>query len=404
MPPAEEASIREVLETAYDAGGGGGAQPAEPPAETAQPPAPVDHPAPVEPAAQAAEAPVAEPTEKTSAAGRDEHGRFTAKPKETSAAAKPTAKDAPSAKLAGQRATGGPPGGARQEGVLSPARAEPPATPPPDAAEPLRAPQSWKPAAREKWSGLPEDIKSEVLRVDREVRAAMQESAEAKRSWQAFRDVVSPFEGMIRAEGGEPLRAVASLLQTAAALRTAAPGHKAQLIASIVRSYGVPIDALDQALAGQAPGVGAGGAPGGGELRDPRFDQFLAQLEASKAQRQQELATRLQKELADFAQAHEFFEDVRADMARLVRSYAEDGVSLSLDDAYQRAVRMNPELAEVLRQREAAKAANASQASTQRAATAAASVKSTPSGATGGEGAQTVRAALEAAYSAASGR
>jgi hypothetical protein len=315
---------------------------------------------------------------------RDEKGRFAPKAAQTEAP-KPGGESAtPAPKEAAPVATPAPQVG------------QPSQTPAPEA----KAPQSWKPAAREHFARLPPEVQAEVVRRERETATVLQEAASARKLEAEFRQTVAPYEAMIRAEGGEPLKAVASLLQTAAALRTAPPHHKAQLVASLVKTFGVPVEALDAALVGEAPQQGQA-AP---EYRDPRVDQLFAQMQQAQHHRQQSLVQRSQQELETFAAGREFVDDVREEMADLLEVAAKRGVALSLEDAYNRAVQLNPDISAVLKQREAAKAATNAQASTQRARAATSSVKSQPAGAPHAPQSRGLRDDLEAALAAQSGR
>jgi hypothetical protein len=273
-----------------------------------------------------------------------------------------------------------------------------PASPP---APEFKPPQSWKPTEREKWGVTPPEIQAAITRREREIATAMQESTEARRGWQAFREVVSPFEGMIRAEGSEPLRAVATLLQTAAALRTAPAGHKAALIADLVKTYQVPVELLDKALVGEAPNGQQGPMQ---EYRDPRVDQLLSQLQQAAHQRQQMTLQKSHAEVDAFGKDKEFFADVREEMADILELAAKRNVAMSLEDAYSRALAMHPDIAEVLRQREAAKQAANANASTQRARQAAVSIRSQPTGARPAPQSQSLREDLEAAFLEVDGR
>lgn len=304
---------------------------------------------------------------------RDDAGRFAKAPK---GAKKPNATPAPKP----GEAPAGTPAPAKPNGVATP----PPVQGAADGTKAVKPPASWSVATREKWGQLPADVQAEVHRRERETAVALQEAAEARRHHEAFRQTVAPYEGMIRAEGGEPLRAVQSLLQTAAALRTSPPVHKAQLVANLIRTFGVPIEALDAALAGQPPPQGAQGAqyaPNGmapGPYQDPRVDQLLARMQQAEAQR----ASALQQEAHSVVSAFqgEFLDDVREEMADLMEAAGKRGLKLSIEDAYNRAVLLHPEISAVLEQRKAAaNAANAS-ASMQRAKAAGSSVRTRPAG------------------------
>ncbi len=306
-------------------------------------------------------------TEPKSTEGRDKSGRFAPKAKGTAAPAQNADLTAKSLPAVGQPAPVN--GAAPRE---TPAIA--PATPP---AETLKAPPNWKPAAREKWAALPAEVQQEAIRVDREVRQVMQETAEFRKHHQAFQAAVGPFEGMIRAEGGEPMQAIGSLLQTAAALRTAPAHHKAQIVAQIVKTYGVDVRALDAALVGEAPPEGQQGQGG---YQDPRVDQLLAQINQAKQAQAQSVSQRTAQTIQDFAAKSEFFEDLREEMGDIMRVRGERGIAMSLEDAYNHALKLHPEISGIVEQRAAAEKARNANASTQRVRNAASSVKSQPAG------------------------
>lgn len=260
----------------------------------------------------------------------------------------------------------------------------------------LKPPQSWKPAAREKWGALPKEVQEEAVRHDKEVHKVMQESAEARKNWGAFQAAVAPYEGMIRAEGGDPIRSAVNLYQTAMALRTAPAQHKAGIVRDIIRTFGVDIDMLSAALSGQpAPQQQAQAA----HFQDPRVDQLLSRLQQAEQSRSQSVAEQGNQAVSEFSQNAEFYEDVRHDMADLMELATKRNVALTLEQAYNRAVANHPEVSQVMEQREAAKRANALQASTQRSRAASSSLRSQPGGAVNGTP-QPVgrRAMIEAAF------
>lgn len=363
-------SIRDAVSAAFEESEA--ATTSEP--ATAPSPPPTPEPA----AAEAKSAPEAAPS--AGAKSRDERGRFASSATATADPTKPANATEPLASPDARKdvAPGGPP----------PAPTEPP----------LKAPQSWKPQYRERWSGLPRDVQEEVLRVDREIRTTMEQAAQARKFHEDFQRTVSPFEAVIRAEGSDPMKMVGNLLQTAVALRTAAPAHKAQLIAQVIKSYGVPIDALDAALVGEQP---AGGQAQ--QSIDPRMLAAQVRQEVLGGIAQQLQQSQRQKAAADAAAfeqdaSNEFLEDVRDDMADILEVAARRNVALTLKEAYDRACQMNPNVRATLEQRKAAGAAANAQASTQRARVAASSVKSQPAGIAAGKELKSIRDAVEAAW------
>ena len=301
--------------------------------------------------------------------GRDENGRFAPKKPDTE-----VAPDGAAPKVEGEKAAAAPP-----------AVAAPPVAGPED-----RAPQSWKPAARETWAKLPVEARQEVMRREREVSVAMQESAEARHLASSVRDTVNPYLGMIRAEGGEPLQVIGNLLQTAAALRTAPPQHKAQLVAQLIKGYGIDVGMLDAILVGQAPPAGQpqAQAPRPEQFRDPRLDQIIEQQRRA-------IADNTRRSVETFATKHEFYEDVRETMADILdlndrqnearARRGEQQVDMDLETAYSRAVQLDPQLSKVVAQREAAKAAQTGAQATARSRRASSSVASSPVGAVTGK-------------------
>jgi hypothetical protein len=199
---------------------------------------------------------------------------------------------------------------------------------------------------------------------------------------------------MIRGEGGEPLRAVESLLQTAAALRTAPPQAKAQMVAQMVRQF-LPgregIELLDAALSNEPM------PQNGGHAQSAPVDinrQIEAALNARDAARQQETVKQQVATSLAAVEGEEFYQDLRGEMADLLELAARRGFALTPKDAYNRAVLVHPEISRVMEQRKAAAKVNGS---TDRSRLAASSVKSTPAAGDGSAQPQTLRETIAAA-------
>lgn len=344
-----ELSRRDMLEAAFD-------EAEETHAAEAKPADPVEPAAPEEIAGEPADS-----------GDRDERGRFKAK----AAAEKPEAVASPQAPAEGQPA------------------------PEAQAAKVDRAPQSWRPLARENWGSLPPDVKSEVMRREQEITRTLSETAEARKTAQAFEQAWRPYEQFIRAEGSDPIQAVGHLMQTAAMLRTAPPVQKAQLVASIIHQYGVDVAALDAALAGAPMPQMPHQAP----MSDPRVDQLFSVLSSQVQQKQEREYNQAVENVEAFGADKPYFEDVRSVMADLIEVAERNGRTLSLDQAYNQAIRLDPEIAQVIQQREARERAQTAQATTGRARAAASSLRSNPAPGVGSSKTpSTRREALEQAF------
>lgn len=369
------ATVREALSEAYEAAQGT----TEAPSPEAAPEAP--------PPLEAAPAPTPEaeaPAEARPDKPRDTTGRFAKGPKPppaTPAPVKPTA-PAPAA-----------------------VQATAATTPTPDAAakpaEALRAPQSWTPAEREHFGKLPLEAQKAVLRQDVEVQKVLRESAPARKFHEAFNRLTTPYAPLLA--GTEPLQAIGGMLQTVATLATGNAPQKASLVANLIKSYGVDINALAAALDGQP---GPQGQPQGGPIdAQAIYQQVRQQLTADfTRQAQARQASAADAEVAAFAQGHEFLDDVADDMAALIDAANRRGVALNYEEAYARACRAHPEVSKVVAQREAAAAATAAQAATQRARAASSSVRTQPASLPNGTDKRSLRSTLEDVASQLSGR
>lgn len=244
------------------------------------------------------------------------------------------------------------------------------------ATEGLKPPAGWRPAVREKWGALPQEVQEEVIRREKEHIRDVQSGQEAGNGWKAFQDVVRPYEGMMRAQGAQnPLQAVASVLQTTAALQTLRGWPLAQLAANILRTHAVDPELLTAAYNGQEAPAGAQQGQPQGQYQDPRVDQLLAALQEQHSQRQATIQQKAVSTVEDFVSKNEFADDIRNDMADFLELAAKRGIAMTTEEAYKRALQLAPETSEVLRQREAAAAAKTAQASVQRAKAASSSVR-----------------------------
>jgi hypothetical protein len=255
---------------------------------------------------------------------------------------------------------------------------------------------------------LPADVRAEVHRREREAAQVMQETAQARQVNEYVAHLHQQFAPALQAEGVDVLTASANLMNLASRLRFGTPVEKAQLAATIVRNYGVDVnalaDALDRLPAGQIHQM-HGQQPQHQQqmMTDPRVDQLLAQLQGLQQQKQEAIIEKAVGEVETFGADKEFFEDVREDMADLLEVAARRGIDLSLEQAYERACKMQPDIAKVLEAREAAARAGNLQGSTQRAKHAASSVRGTPSGVPSSNPAD-LRGAIEAAFEQVGGR
>lgn len=247
---------------------------------------------------------------------------------------------------------------------------------------PERAPASWKPDVREHWSQLPDTVRSEISRREVEVQRTLQESAEARKNYDAVMKTISPYEAFIKAEGSNPIQAIDNLMSTAARLRTGTAPELAQLVAGIVNQFGIGrfgnnfIDQLDSALAGQAPQMNHQQSEIEQVLnqRLAPVQQMLSQFQQAQVQQQQRAQQQVVSEVEQFISQAEFGNDVREDMADILEVAQRRGINMTLQDAYKKAVMMNDNVRSVLTQRSQAQKAQTQTQAAHRARSAAVSV------------------------------
>ena len=247
-----------------------------------------------------------------------------------------------------------------------------------------KAPAGWKPTVREHWEGLPDEVKQEVMKREREIDDRLRETTQARQFAQAIQQTLSPYQHFIKAEGSNPVQAIDNLMGTAAALRTGNADQVADLVTQITNQFGINrfgkdmfIQKLDQKLSGSQP------PPESPEIAalKQQYEQELAPLKQMQQhmqqqqtyfQQQEQQAT--QAELQKFAAQAEFLNDVRTDMADLIDLAAQKGQELSLQEAYDRACWAHPEIRNVLTRRQQSEQAQQVNETAQRAKRAAVSV------------------------------
>lgn len=109
----------------------------------------------------------------------------------------------------------------------------------------INAPAGLTVAMKARWGALPPEVQAELARLDRTAAEAAGKAAQpyAEKAKQAdeLMGVISPYLPMIQAEGGTPAKAIASLLRTAATLRTGTQQQKASLFMQLASQYGVQL-------------------------------------------------------------------------------------------------------------------------------------------------------------------
>ena len=121
-------------------------------------------------------------------------------------------------------------------------------------------------------------------------------------------------------------------------------------------------------------------------------------MNTAQNQMQQNTETQVGEEITQFSQSHEFFEDVRLDMADLLDMASNRGRQMSLEDAYNQAISMNPEISAIIQKRKDASIAQTHQQTVQAKEEAAGASLPSSGAAVGKTAPTTLRGALEDAW------
>lgn len=218
-----------------------------------------------------------------------------------------------------------------------------------EALEPVKeippAPQSWTAEAKAEWANASPRLREEITKRETDFHQALTRHDGDLNLGRQMKEVVTPYLAQIQAEGGTPVTAVQSLLNTAHILRNGTPEQKKHVIVTTAKQYGVDLGVSEEA-----------------EYVDPTIASLQQQIEqlkqiANPAAIESRLRERLegdkvQSDIAAFASdpAHVHFETVKPLMASILNA----GQAKDLKEAYDMACMANPQVRSTL---EAAKSA-----------------------------------------------
>lgn len=269
----------------------------------------------------------------------------------------------------------------------------------PAAQDDVKPPAHWKPDAREHWAKLPPEVQREATRLEKKMDETLAQSAGYRKMAQEYYETVAPYQHLIQAQGTTPAKAVSNLLSTAAQLQNGSPAQKAKVISNLIQEYGVSIDTLDEVLTGAD--IPDDESQRFARLLDERLKpitQTLSQFDQSQRAAQTQAQQAQARQIEEFSAKHEFFEDVREDMADLAEMAERRGKTPSLEELYTQACQLNPEVSRVLAQRKASQDNTLAQDEVARKAKAAASISGAPTGGNAGAEPKDLRSALRAAF------
>ena len=270
--------------------------------------------------------------------------------------------------------------------------------PPETEAEPpvwRRPPASWKKDYHEVWQKADPKMQEYAWQREEQMRAGVEPLLSKAQFADTMQEAIAPYLPTIQGMGLTPEKAVSALMQADFTLRTAPPQQKMQLFAQLAQSYGINLGAM---------GANPQAAPQNSV--DPLVWQLQNELNnvrgevmGWKQQQEMQQNQQLLGEINQFSLKADHFEEVRPTMIQLLQS----GMAETLEQAYDKAIRLNPDLFEQVSKaqqaEQAAKQAKEYNRAAKAARAAAVSVRSaTPSANTAPKAANR-RALLEEAFS-----
>lgn len=210
-----------------------------------------------------------------------------------------------------------------------------------------KAPVGWNVKVREKWGELPEDVRSEILRREEASAQGVRKLQDDFRPANEFIGHLMPFIKEAAEANINPAQHINGILQAERSLRTGSDQDKFSALVGIADSYGIPLrdvlrEALGKDVIPKAQPKQELPAEIQRELAEAR--QFRQQFEA-----QNRKAPEDPPQLVEFAKTHEYFQDLREDMATL----AETGFSQDLQELYDEAVLRNRDIRELVQAKSA---------------------------------------------------
>jgi hypothetical protein len=258
-----------------------------------------------------------------------------------------------------------------------------------------RPPASWKKDFHEVWQKADPKMQEYAWQREEQMRAGVEPLLSKAQFADAMQEAISPYMQTIQGLGLSPDKAVAALMDADHKLRNSDPQTKLVYFQQLAQSYGINLGAM-QGQQGQMPQ----------QTVDPTVYALQNELNKVRGEvmgwkQQQEMMENqtLLNEINQFSLKADHFEDVRPAMIQLLQS----GMAQTLDEAYEKAIRLDPNLFDQVTKAQQAEAA-AKQAKEQNRAAkaaraAAVSVRSATPGVNTAPKAANRRAILEEAFS-----
>jgi len=191
------------------------------------------------------------------------------------------------------------------------------------------APTTWRAEAQATWDALPDLVKDEVIKRETDIMKGIEQYKGDASIGKVLKNSLTPHMQLFQQHNINPIKHVEELLSLSAGLVTGTPEHRRETIAALAQQFGV--DLSDYAPAYVDPTVDKLQK----EVQSLRQAQ-QTQFQAAQQARFAEVSAQVTKFASDASKPH--FADVLDDMTQLVKS----GQAATLEDAYEKAIWLNP--------------------------------------------------------------
>ena len=214
-----------------------------------------------------------------------------------------------------------------------------------------KAPVGLSPEAREVWKDAPKALREAIVKRETDYATGIQQYAQKAQRAESMDRALQPFQQFFATNGNNPAETISGVLQTASVLQMGSPNQKAQAVAQLIKQFSVDIRSLDSLLVGEAPAEG--GNDQMGQMLDQRLgpiNQFMQGFQQNQQDQRQQAQNEISTEVDAFSvdPKNEFYNDLKMDMADLMDLAANRGINMSMQDAYDKAVMMHPQISAIV--------------------------------------------------------
>ena len=203
-----------------------------------------------------------------------------------------------------------------------------------------RPPSSWKKDYHEIWKTADPKLQEYAYQREEQMRAGVEPLIAKAQFADSMHEVMQPYMNTIRGLGIEPAQAVKALMEADHTLRNSDPQTRMNYFMQLAQSYGInlgnqpmaPVDNTVYSLQNE-------------------LNKIRGEIGSWKEMQEQQQNQVLLSEINSFAQKHEYFEEARPMMIEVLNR----GLAQTLEDAYDKAIRLTPELFETVQQQHNAK-------------------------------------------------